>query len=48
MIDEFDLIENTKPKYTNEGYEIYYDFTNEYDLTQKIKILDKILRNLRK
>ena len=47
MIDEFELIENTKPKYTYDGYEIYYDFTNEYNLTQKIKMLDKIQKNLR-
>jgi hypothetical protein len=46
--EEFDFAENLKPKYTADGVEIYYDFADEYNFKQKMKMLEDMLKYIEK
>lgn len=37
LINLFEQEENMRPRTTDDGYEIYYDFSEEVKLTNKIK-----------
>jgi len=45
LIQLFEQEENMRPRTTDDGYEIYYDFSEEVKLTNKIKELQRFLDN---
>lgn len=45
LINLFEQEENMRPRTTDDGYEIYYDFSEEVKLTNKIKKLQQFLEN---